>query len=82
LHQRLIIVFRVMDTNIQWVGGIEVQITLREGDDDAGGVEFLVDRGIQFTGHRQAVIQGFDETAQDQCEGIVAKGLEGDYREE
>ena len=64
------------NADIERARGIQVQVTLRIGDDDAGRIEFAVDSLVQFTDRGQAVIDGIDEAAQVQIQGIVSKDLE------
>ena len=53
-----------------------MQITLREGDDDAGLVEFVIDRLVQCRDGRDTQVEVVDIGAQQKREGIVAEALE------
>ncbi len=53
-----------VNSDIQWLTGIQVYIPLREGDHNTVFVELVVDHLVQFRAHRHTVLLRADKAAQ------------------
>ena len=63
--------------HFQRMHGVEVDVSMGEGEGDAGRVELVVDRGVQVVNHVEAIVQVGQPGEQHQVQAAVVKGVEG-----